>query len=93
MEMEITPAAALEVLRSGDIAPWRDFRWRHGQSHYSGLYWSSTTGGHVAYESRLELARLLLADFDPQVGWILSQPFSSRSRSRDRPGATSPTSR
>jgi hypothetical protein len=74
-ELEITPAAALEVLRSGDIAPWRDFRWRHGQTHYSGLYWSSTTGGHVAYESRLELARLLLADFDPQVGWVLSQPF------------------
>lgn len=73
--MEITPAAALEILRSGDIAPWRDFRWRHGQTHYSGLYWSSTTGGHLAYESRLELARLLLADFDPQVGWILSQPF------------------
>lgn len=73
--MEITPAAALDVLRSGDIAPWRDFRWRHGQTHYSGLYWSSTTGDHVAYESRLELARLLLADLDPQVGWILSQPF------------------
>lgn len=73
--MEITPAAALEVLRSGDIAPWRDFRWRHDQTHYSGLYWSSTTGGHLAYESRLELARLLLADFDPQVGWIVSQPF------------------
>lgn len=74
-ELEITPAAALEVLRSGDIAPWRDFRWRHGQTHYSGLYWSSTTGGHVAYESRLELARLLLADFDPHVGWIVAQPF------------------
>lgn len=29
----------------------------------------------MAYESRLELARLLLADFDPQVGWILSQPL------------------
>ena len=28
-------------------------------------YWSATTAGHVIYESRLELARLLLADFDP----------------------------
>ena len=29
-----------------------------GQKHYSGLYWSATTRTHVAYESRLELARL-----------------------------------
>jgi hypothetical protein len=36
--------------------PWRVFRWRQGQAHYSGWYWSATTGGHVVYESRLELA-------------------------------------
>jgi hypothetical protein len=29
----------------------------------------------VSYESRLELARLLLADFDPTVQWIYAQPF------------------
>jgi hypothetical protein len=29
----------------------------------------------VVYESRLELARLLLADFDPQVTAIAAQPF------------------
>jgi hypothetical protein len=29
----------------------------------------------VVYESRLELARLLLADFDPQVAVIAAQPF------------------
>jgi len=55
--------------------PWRVFRWRQGQAHYSGWYWSATTGGHVVYESRLELARLLLADFDPQVTAIAAQPF------------------
>jgi hypothetical protein len=33
---------------------------------------------HVGYESRLEYANLLLADFDPRVDWILSQPFLSR---------------
>lgn len=55
--------------------PWRTFRWRHGQAHYSGWYWSSTVGGHVVYESRLELARLLLADFDPDVVAIAAQPF------------------
>ncbi len=30
--------------------------------------------GHVVYESRLELARLLLADFDPAVQAIYAQP-------------------
>jgi hypothetical protein len=32
-------------------------------------------GGHVIYESRLELARLLLADFDRDVAAIAAQPF------------------
>ena len=75
IEAELAPVGALEVLRSGELAPWRQFRWHRGQAHYSGLYWSATTGGHVAYESRLELARMLLADFAPQVGWIVAQPF------------------
>jgi hypothetical protein len=61
------------VLAAG--TPWRVFRWRYGQAHYSGWYWSSTTGGHVVYESRLELARLLLADFDAGVAGIAAQPF------------------
>jgi len=62
-----------EVLAAG--RPWRVFRWRQGQAHYSGWYWSATMGGHVVYESRLELARLLLADFDPRVTVISAQPF------------------
>ena len=74
-ESELAPVGALEVLRSGEVAPWRQFRWHRGQAHYSGLYWSATTGGHVAYESRLELARMLLADFAPAVEWIVAQPF------------------
>lgn len=73
---ESTASLALvpaEVLAAG--RPWRVFRWRQGQAHYSGWYWSATTGGHVVYESRLELARLLLADFDPHVTAIAAQPF------------------
>jgi hypothetical protein len=54
--------------------PWRVFRSRHGQAHLSGSYWAATTGGHVVYESRLELARLLLADFDPEVTSVYAQP-------------------
>ena len=59
-------------------APWRMTRSARGQAHYPGYYWSATTGGHVIYESRLELARLLLADFDPDVAAIAAQPFLLR---------------
>lgn len=55
--------------------PWRVFRWHVGQKHYSGTYWSATEGRHVIYESRLELARLLFADFDRSVHRICAQPF------------------
>src|SRR5258708_26288471 len=64
-------------LRLADFAgsvPWRQFRSVRGQAHCSGSYASATTGGHVLYESRLELARLLLADFDARVCGIYAQP-------------------
>ena len=68
----------IEAVRPGDVTaatPWRVFRSHRSQRHYSGWYWSSTTGGHVVCESRLELARLLLADADPDVVAIAAQPF------------------
>jgi hypothetical protein len=68
----------LAVVEPGMLAagrPWREFRWRQGQAHYSGWYWSATTGTHVVYESRLELARLVLADFDRRVVGLAAQPF------------------
>jgi hypothetical protein len=40
--------------------PWRTFRSYHRQQHLSGYYWSSTTGGHVIYESRLEFGPLVV---------------------------------
>jgi hypothetical protein len=40
--------------------------------------------GFVVYESRLELARLLLADFDPQVQRIYAQPFRLVARAGGR---------
>lgn len=55
--------------------PVREFRCYRGRKHYSGWYAATTTGGLVAYESRLELARILLADFDPGVVGIAAQPF------------------
>jgi hypothetical protein len=71
-EMPLAELTAAVVL-SG--VPWRSVRAHRGQRHLPGWYWSATTGGHVVYESRLELARLLLADFDPCVVGIAAQPF------------------
>jgi hypothetical protein len=65
--------APVDLLQSA--CPWRTFRWYKGQKHYSGTYWSATMRDHVIYESRLELSRLLFADFDPLVRGIVAQPF------------------
>ncbi|MFJ7591513.1 TnsA-like heteromeric transposase endonuclease subunit [Streptomyces sp. NPDC097617] len=62
----------------GSAAPWRTFRWYREQKHYSGTYWSATTRDHVIYESRLELTKVLFADFDPSVHGIVAQPFLMR---------------
>jgi hypothetical protein len=74
----LTQEFPLDRLRLADFAgsvPWRQVRSRHSQAHYSGAYASATMGGFVVRESRLELARLLLADFDPKTQQIYAQPF------------------
>ncbi|MEI7030110.1 hypothetical protein [Streptomyces pratensis] len=70
LEWSSVPLGLLRTAR-----PWRTFRWHQGQKHYSGTYWSSTLRDHVIYESRLELGRLLFADFAPEVRHIVAQPF------------------
>jgi hypothetical protein len=69
------PAERVLLAALFEATPWRTFRWYFGQRHYSGTWWSSTMRDHVIYESRLELSRLVLADFDPAVRRILAQPF------------------
>jgi hypothetical protein len=69
------PLRRLGVAELAGSVPWRTFRWHRGQKHFSGFYWCESTKSHVVYESRLELARLLLADFDPDVEWVYAQPF------------------
>jgi hypothetical protein len=69
------PLADADAAVLAEAYPWREFRWRAGQKHYSGTYWSATEARHVVYESRLELARLLFADFDRSVHRICAQPF------------------
>ncbi|MGW3933766.1 TnsA-like heteromeric transposase endonuclease subunit [Streptomyces microflavus] len=66
-------SAPLDLLQQAQ--PWRTFRWHKGQQHYSGTYWAATERDHVIYESRLELARLLFADFSPAVRHVVAQPF------------------
>lgn len=74
-EQRCLPASEVSSTALFRAAPWRTFRWYFGQRHYSGFYWSATECDHVIYESRLELANLLLADFDPSVHHIVAQPF------------------
>jgi hypothetical protein len=64
--------------------PVREFRSYKGRRHYSGWYWSSTMGRLVAYESRLELARLMLADQDRDAAAIAAQPFLLAGPDRNR---------
>lgn len=46
-----------------------------GQRSYPGLFWAATNLRTLVYESLLELDRLWLADFDPTVTGICTQPF------------------
>lgn len=48
-----------------------------GRTSYPGFFWSATTGRVHVYESLLELDRLWLADFDPAVGSLTTQPFQA----------------
>jgi hypothetical protein len=74
------PPRRLPPSLMADTQPFREFRSYKGQRHYSGTYWSSTESAHVIYESRLELSRLLLADFDLTVDRIFAQPLMIRGR-------------
>lgn len=72
----ITPLDQASAVSLVAGRPVREFRMRKGQKHWSGSWWCSTTGDLETYESRLELARLILADHDPHVTNVLSQPFT-----------------
>jgi hypothetical protein len=61
--------------RFEDVAPVRPFCWAAGQRHFSGWWWSATTGRHVGHESWLERDQAMMLDFDLQVVAFSSQPF------------------
>ncbi|MEJ5947027.1 TnsA-like heteromeric transposase endonuclease subunit [Pseudokineococcus basanitobsidens] len=74
-ELVTTTVGALDGVEVVRGLPVRRISSHAGQRHYPGSFWSATTGAHVDYESRLELDRLWLADFDPAVAWMASQPL------------------
>lgn len=74
-EERITTLADVSARHVENILPWRPFRWYRGQMHLPGSYWSARMASPVGYESQLELANLLLMDFDPGIRVIVSQPF------------------
>ena len=74
-EVVTTSLRQLDLERAATALPVRRLKSHARQHHYSGRFWSATTGGHVPYESRLELDRLWLADFEPGVRWIAAQPM------------------
>jgi len=79
------PLRDVRACQVAAAVPWRMARSARGQAHYPGYFWSVTMSAHVIYESRLELARLLLADFDRDVVAIAAQPFLLRAQAAGRP--------
>ena len=71
----ITTLVDVDVAALAGGLPVRDFSWHPKQGNYPGWLWTATTNSLVGYESLLERDRVLLADFDPVVASIASQPF------------------
>lgn len=69
------PFGAVDLEDLLAAGPWRTLRWYKGQKHFSGSFMSVTEGALVIYESLLELACLLEADFDWSVSRTIAQPF------------------
>jgi hypothetical protein len=55
--------------------PVRGFASFPGQSHFPGLWWFSSAGVHVGFESWLERDVVMWLDADPEVAAVASQPF------------------
>lgn len=58
----------------GASAARRFYAWP-GKRNYEGRWWFASTGRHIAHESLLEAGYLMVADHDPQVVAVASQPL------------------
>ncbi|MDC3728941.1 TnsA-like heteromeric transposase endonuclease subunit [Rhodococcus sp. Rp3] len=70
-----TTLAPADPCRMIQGLPVRKVRSPPRRRHYAGMFWSATNRAHVLYESRLELDRLWLADYAPEVVRIAAQPM------------------
>ena len=62
-------------VRFEQVPPVREFASFPGQSHFPGLWWFSSSGGHVGFESWLGRDVVMSLDADPRVTAVASQPF------------------
>lgn len=69
------PLREFATARFERVAPVRAFPSYKGQRNFPGSWWWATTGTHVGFESWLERDHVMLADFDPDVVGLASQPF------------------
>ncbi len=60
------------------------------QRHMPGLWFSTTAGRFLEYESLLERDWMLLVDFDREVDWICEQPLRLCYRKEDKPASHVP---
>ncbi len=79
----VTGLTDLDTAAILDGSPARQFFWHRHQGNYPGWLCTSTTDSLVGYESSLDRDQVLLADFDPLVTAILSQPFWLSGRDGD----------
>ena len=75
------PLASCVTARLENVLPVRSFQWAKGASHFPGLWWSSTTGDHVGFESWLEQDTL----------WRWTSTRTSRASPPSRSGCTGAT--
>lgn len=69
------PLSALLHTPAASLAPWRESQNHPGQRHLTGQAYLGRTGEHVPFESRLEESALIRLDHDPDLTWVVAQPF------------------
>ncbi|MFD3875426.1 TnsA-like heteromeric transposase endonuclease subunit [Streptomyces sp. NPDC058623] len=81
----VTPVRDLAAFEWPVSRPARAFAWRPGQRHRPGLAYMSATGRLHGFESLAERRVLLALDFVGGVTEVLSQPFTLKFTTHERP--------
>ncbi|OEJ23139.1 hypothetical protein AR457_37820 [Streptomyces agglomeratus] len=81
----VTPVRDLDAFEWPASRPARAFAWRPRQRHHPGLAFMSATGRLHGFESLAERRVLLALDFVGGMTEVLSQPFTLKFTTRQRP--------